>query len=172
MTKFSELQTETPDDLSEGYIHWWNPDYIPANRNKKTSFLGFLNVWAQNIGLSNFIRQNEPHTFSANQATQVVELTQSSSTVLVNGAAGNYFRLMLTQNSSTLAVPSPLLPGPYVFTIIQDATGGRSLTFASGYKFPLESDKSLSLAPNAEDVLSCLYDGRSLKCFLAKNFES
>lgn len=170
MTKFSELPSETPN-LTDGFIHWWNPNHIPANRNKKTSLIDLLQTWADSIGLTNFVRQNEPHSFSANQGTTVVVLEENP-TILVNGSAGNYFRITLTQNGNTLLEPSPLFPGPYIFTIIQDSVGGNSLTFAPGYKFPSESDKNLSLGPNAQDVLSCLWDGISLKCFLAKNFEA
>jgi hypothetical protein len=52
--------------------------------------------------------------------------------------------------------------GTYILFVIQDATGTRTLTFNSAYKFPGGNDPVMSTTANAVDIVSFVSDGTSL----------
>ena len=67
-----------------------------------------------------------------------VVLSYSGTNVPVNAAAGSHFRLVAT-NNFLLQNPTGTTDGQrLMFELIQDATGGRTLTFGSSYKFGLD----------------------------------
>lgn len=165
--KFSDLPESNPEQ--DSWIHFWDMTLSPDLRNRKAKISDLLKSWGEIIRISQFIKRDEPHTFSGNQSTQVVEL-ESSPEIKINGSSGNYFRLRLTQDGILLP-PYPIFPGVYIITIEQDAIGNHSLEFSGDFKFPKDFPKAISLSPYSQDVLSCLYDGISLKCTLASNFE-
>ncbi|MYH59575.1 MAG: hypothetical protein F4145_16685 [Boseongicola sp. SB0675_bin_26] len=58
----------------------------------------------------------------------------------------------------TLANPAnPVVGGAYILTVVQDATGGRSLAYGTDYDFGEEGSPALSSAANKSDTLSFLY---------------
>lgn len=165
--KFSDLPESNPKE--DSWIHFWDMTLSPELRNRKAKISDLLRSWGEIIRISQFIKHDEPHVFSGNQATQVVQL-ESSPEIAINGSAGNYFRLCLTQDGILLA-PYPIFPGVYIITIEQDVIGNHVLRFSEDFKFPKDAPKTISLPPYSQDVLSCLYDGISLKCTLVSNFE-
>ena len=167
MTKFSDLPESHPN--LQAWIHFWDTSLSPELRNRKIQLGELFNYWGEILRISQFIKRDEPHTFVGNQSTQIVEL-ESHPEIRINGSAGNYFRLRLTQDG-VLLPPYPIFPGVYIITIEQDAIGNHALEFSGDFKFPKDFPKAISLPPYSQDVLSCLYDGISLKCTLASNFE-
>ncbi len=86
-----------------------------------------------------------------------VSLTDQAS-ILLNGSLGNSFIVTLAGNR-TLANPSNLTDGAvYNIWIKQDATGGRTLTYGSKFKWPGGVAPSLTTAANALDFMSCQYN--------------
>ena len=70
-----------------------------------------------------------------------------------------------------LANPTNLVDGAaYTLVIVQDATGGRTLSYGSMYKFPGGTAPTLSTGANAIDVLSCVAHGGNLLCTLTQDF--
>jgi hypothetical protein len=89
----------------------------------------------------------------------------------VNALSSNNFKLTATANF-ILYNPTNLVEGMVLnFEFIQDATGGRTITYGTMYKFAIDSDKSLSTAANARDFMSCYYNGTNLLCTLGKRFQ-
>jgi hypothetical protein len=71
----------------------------------------------------------------------------------------------------TLANPSGLVAGAsYVLIVRQDATGGRTLSYGSAYKWPGGTAPALSTAPGVVDVLTFISDGSVLLGVAAKAF--
>jgi hypothetical protein len=98
-----------------------------------------------------------------------VALTDGA-TISVDASLSNNFSVTLGGNR-TLANPTNLTSGMVLnFFIDQDATGSRTLSFGSAYKFPGGAAPALSTAANAKDLLSCIYDGSVLRCNLLKAF--
>lgn len=70
----------------------------------------------------------------------------------------------------TLAAPTGMAAGASITLIIrQDATGSRTMTANSAYKF-LANVKTLSTAASAIDMLSTFYDGTSYLSVLSKGY--
>ena len=70
----------------------------------------------------------------------------------------------------TLDNPTNLKNGAaYRLTIKQDATGGRTLTFGTAYKFAGGVDPAITTAASAVDVLSCASDGTSMFCTILQD---
>ncbi|MBX9579668.1 MAG: hypothetical protein K2X87_05105, partial [Gemmataceae bacterium] len=65
----------------------------------------------------------------------------------------------------TIASPTGPVAGfftPYRLTVVQDATGGRLLTWGSAFKFPGGTPPTLSTAPNAVDEFWLSSDGTNM----------
>ena len=98
-------------------------------------------------------------------------LTDGAS-IAIDGALGFNHRVVLGGNR-TLANPTGLIDGMvYTVRIKQDGTGGRTLSYASKWKFPGGRVPVLSSAPNAVDLLCAQYDATLdiLLCNLLKGF--
>jgi hypothetical protein len=111
-------------------------------------------------------------TYTAAQGTAQVALTDGA-TISVDAALSNSFTVTLGGNR-TLANPTNTVAGfTYVFRIVQDATGGRTLAYGTNYKFPGGTVPTLSTAANAVDILTCYCaaGGGNLNCTLTKDFK-
>jgi hypothetical protein len=90
--------------------------------------------------------------------------------VAVDASLSNNFELTANTNF-TLQNPTNLVKGMIInFEIIQDATGGRLITYGTMYKFPKTADKNLSGPIGARDFLSCYYNGTNLLCSINKEY--
>ncbi|HWY77186.1 MAG TPA: hypothetical protein VN281_16305 [Verrucomicrobiae bacterium] len=89
-----------------------------------------------------------------------VSLAYSGTNVPVSAALGNYFRLTATGNFM-LQNPSGGADGQRVtFEIIQDATGGRTMTFGNAYKFGTDLPVvNLSTNAGLRDFITCVCSG-------------
>lgn len=72
---------------------------------------------------------------------------------------------------ATLAAPTNMEDKVYILTIEQDATGSRTLSYNSVYKFPGGVAPTLSTDANARDKLTCDCNGTILECVLTKDFK-
>jgi hypothetical protein len=98
------------------------------------------------------------NTFTKAQTSQMVNLGTVTGTVTPNASLSNTFRMVLGGNI-TLANPTNLSSGQnFGVHIIQDATGGRTVSFGSMFKFTGGVPPELSVAQNARDFLACTYD--------------
>jgi len=62
----------------------------------------------------------------------------------------------------TIASPSNLKVGTLILHVNQDATGGRTLTWNSVFKWPVGTAPVLSTSANAKDIFSFICDGTYL----------
>jgi hypothetical protein len=96
--------------------------------------------------------------FTGFVAPAVVTLTYGTS-VAVNAAAGNDFRLTLTGSTATIANPTSPEDGQTIkFWIAQDATGSRTLSWASQFNFGGASAPTLSTTASAVDLVGFTYN--------------
>lgn len=103
-------------------------------------------------------------TFTGAVVEAAVNLTFAT-TILVNAALGNTFRVTLTASTGTLDLPSnPTDNQKIIFEIKQDATGGRTLAYNAAYQFTTQNPApTLSTAANAVDELIFIYNATSGK---------
>jgi hypothetical protein len=93
-----------------------------------------------------------------------------SSTISWNANTQQAAILTITGNH-TLALPSNIQAGAtYTLIVKQDATGSRTLAYASGYKWSNGTTPVLSTAANAVDIITFLSDGTSMYGAFAPNF--
>ena len=98
-----------------------------------------------------------------------VALTSAAS-VTTDASTGNNFTVTLGI-SATLANPTNLAAGAsYAWTIRQDATGGRLLTYGTAFKWPGGTVPTLSTAANAIDLITAISDGTNLYAVASKGF--
>jgi hypothetical protein len=113
-------------------------------------------------GGSNALPTGLAYTTSANVFTNVQTVTPISlgtaSTITLTSVASNNCTVVLSANT-TFSNPTVVTDGTvYNIKIKQDATGGRTLTFGSKFKFPGGTAPVLSTGANAIDFMSCYYD--------------
>ncbi len=102
------------------------------------------------------LRHSAQHT--AGKSTASVSIAISAGTATPNCALSNVFEIAATQNF-TLANPiNPLSGQTMLIRIRQDATGSRTVTLGSKYRFAGGAAPSFSAAANARDLLSAAYD--------------
>jgi hypothetical protein len=98
-------------------------------------------------------------SFTGGVNPSVITLTYGS-TVSVNAAQGNDFRISLTGSGATIATPTNPTDGQRItFQVTQDSTGSRTVTWqAGGYNFGTNGAPTLSTAANLTDVIGFIYN--------------
>jgi hypothetical protein len=111
-------------------------------------------------------------------APTVVALSQSGGSVAIDASQGNVFTLILTDSDWTIASPvNAVADGQLIrVRLIQDSTGGRTVSWATGYDWgscsgTANTPPTLSTTPNAIDMVGFEYIA-SLPawCFIAAPF--
>lgn len=97
----------------------------------------------------------------------VVPLTFGA-TIAVNAALGNVFAVTLTASTGTLANPTNPVDGQAIrVRVIQDATGGRTLSYGTAYDFGTAGQPALTSTPSKTDILGFEYVASLSKwCYL------
>jgi hypothetical protein len=93
------------------------------------------------------------------QSPVVNQVLVDASPVTWNGASGSSAVLTIIYAGTTIANPINMVIGTYVLTLIQDATGSRTVTWGTAWKFPGGVKPVLSTAANAVDLLTFFCDG-------------
>ena len=71
----------------------------------------------------------------------------------------------------TLDAPTNQVAGAeYQLVIKQDATGGRTLSFNSAYKFPGGTAPTVTATASAVDIMTCRSDGTNMYCTCVQDF--
>ncbi len=134
--------------------------------------LGLGSVAPYNVGTSGGTVPllDDGNLWSGAQVVSQVTLTYAA-TINTNANLGNVFLVTLAGNA-VLANPANVVAGgSYIWNINQDATGGRTLTYGTMFKFPGGVAPTLTTAANAADSLFCLFDGTILRCSLTANYQ-
>jgi len=89
-----------------------------------------------------------------------VSLAYAGTNVAVNAALGNHFRLTATNNFMLLNPSGATDAQRITFEIIQDAAGGRTMTFGNAFKFGTDLPVvNLSTNAGLRDFITCICSG-------------
>jgi hypothetical protein len=114
---------------------------------------GVLSVNSSTGAITNVAKTDTAQTFTAAQRGTPVALTDAA-TVAVDLSLSNNYTLTLAGNR-TLGAPTNQTAGQSgVIVLSQDATGSRTLAFASVWKFPGGTAPTLTTTASAVDVLA------------------
>jgi hypothetical protein len=83
----------------------------------------------------------------------------------IDASLGNYCRVVLGGNRTINLPSNPTDAQPLTIEIIQDGTGGRTLTWNSGWNFGSDSSPVLSTAPNKRDLAGFVYNAPAEEWF-------
>lgn len=97
-------------------------------------------------------------TINANIANQTLT---DGTTISWNTSLGSVATVTLGGNR-TIAAPTNLKTGSYILHIIQDGTGGRTVTWNSVFKWPAGVAPVLTTTANRRDLFSFVCDGTNL----------
>jgi len=96
------------------------------------------------------------------QASSVIHTLTDGATITPDWDNGSIQTVTLAGNR-TLANSSNKKDGAtYIIIVKQDATGSRTLSFGTDYKFPGGTAPTLTTTANAVDVLTFISDGTNL----------
>lgn len=112
------------------------------------------------VPAGSYARVDQANTYTATQQGPAGTLTDGAS-IAWNAAAVQQGAVTLAGNRA-LANPSNLTAGAYALIVKQDATGSRTLSFGTAYKWPGGIAPTLSTGANAVDILSFLSDGTNM----------
>lgn len=85
-------------------------------------------------------------------------------------AVSNSIAATLNGNVTTITPTNALSGFTYIFKLLQDGTGNRTLAWPTNFKFPGGIKPPLSTGAGAADLLSFTYDGVNYLCSLSKAF--
>ena len=76
------------------------------------------------------------------------------------------------EGNRTLDNPTNLNDGgTYIWRIVQDGTGSRTLAYGAAYKFPSGIIPELTTTSGSTDILTCVADGTNIYCNLINDFK-
>jgi hypothetical protein len=93
-----------------------------------------------------------------------------SGTFLLDWNAGQKQRATLTGNITTLTITDPPGPCNVLLKLIQDGTGGRTVTWPASVLWPNGQAPTLSTGANAVDIISFYFDGTDYYAVPSFNF--
>ena len=104
------------------------------------------------------------------QAYSSINTLTDGVNIATNCDDGNSHKVTLGGNR-TLSNPTNMQTGAtYLWIIVQDGTGGRTLAYGNKFKFPGGGEPVLSTTANAVDLLSAVYDGTNFLANLSKTY--
>lgn len=111
------------------------------------------------IALANYVKLTSAtvQALTGGLSQAVVTLTPVSGVLTLDFALGNHFKATLVANTSLVVANLPAAGKRQEFTldVIQDATGGRTLSFASAFKWPGKTAApSITTTANAINTLT------------------
>lgn len=123
---------------------------------------------ANNTNVENIIAYTDrQQTYTRAQGTAIATLTDAAN-IVVDANLSNVYKVTLAGNRN-LNNPTNTVNGfKYEFLFYQDATGTRTLTFGTNYRF--QTPPTLSTEPNRLDRMECICDNGVLYCTLNKGW--
>jgi len=124
----------------------------------------YANTVVDNSLLANYAPRNNPTftgTIDDSQAATRNQTLTDGATISWNTNLGTVATVTLGGNR-TLSNPTGLRVGTYMLIVKQDATGNRTLTWGTAYKFPAGAKPPLTTTANAIDIISFFCDGTNM----------
>lgn len=147
-----------------------NDDGTLKKGNASSSATGFIQLATQsevNAGTD----ANKAVTPATLQGKLYSNQTLTDAATIAWNAANGAFATVTLGGNRALANPTNLINGAsYILVVKQDATGNRTLSFGSAYKFPGGVAPTLSTSANAVDIISFLSDGTNMYGSFIGNF--
>ena len=130
---------------------------------------GLLKVRTQSNGTAYKVAYLDlPQQYNGTQGSTNSTIIYSAIPI-VDLSLSNVYTLNLTGNVTTFDANN-LRVATYIFVIIQDATGSRTISFASKFKFSGGMAPTLTTTATKTDIVSCICDGTSLYCTFVGNY--
>jgi hypothetical protein len=127
------------------------------------TFTTYRGTLAEIIALVSGVQIGAVNVFTKNQSVAPVTAS-TSGTYTPDASASNNFQITMTGNL-TLANPTNLTAGMVLnFELIEDGTGGRTITLGSNFKFPGGTVPTWVTTAAAKNFISAYYDGSVLLC--------
>lgn len=98
------------------------------------------------------------NTFTKAQSSAINNLGTVTGTVTIDASASNTVRMVLGGNITLAAPTNPLSAQNLGIHIIQDATGSRTVTWNSVFKWAGAVPPTLTILANGRDFVACTYD--------------
>ncbi len=113
------------------------------------------------LGLAQAALLNVVQEWTRSQSFDATTLTDGAN--IAWDAQLNQVASVTLAGNRTLDNPTNMKDGAtYILIVKQDATGGRTLSFGSAYKFPGGTAPTLTAAANAVDILTFVSDGTNM----------
>ena len=93
----------------------------------------------------------------------------ASSTTNIDLSTGNVFTVSMGANITNFTFTNPGV-GTYLIKFVQDATGNRSISFPSAWKWSGGVAPVLTSTANKTDIVTLIYDGTTYFATIVKNF--
>ena len=90
-------------------------------------------------------------------------LTVSGGNIALDAALSDFYKVTLDANATLQAPTNPGAGRRFLLRVRQDGTGGRTLAFASIYRFPGGTTPTISTGANVTDYLSFAYHETDIK---------
>lgn len=98
-----------------------------------------------------------------------IETLVDAASIATDASLANIFTVTLAGNR-TLANPTNLDHGTYIWIVKQDGPGSRTLAYDTLFKFPGGITPILTTTPSATDIITAIYDGTDLLATFQANF--
>ena len=100
-----------------------------------------------------------------------LQSTTGDGTTTIDWRLGNKFKFTFGAQSETFTFTAPTNPCTLMLTIIQDATGSRTITWPGTCKWPGGTEGTLTTTANARDKVALDWDGTQYDCQMANDFK-
>ena len=97
--------------------------------------------------------------------------SQAGASYTLDWNNGQKQRITLTGNITTLTLTAPPGVGNFLIKIIQDGTGGRTITWPASVLWPGGTAPTLSAGGGARDIITFYYDGTDYHGQFGLNFQ-
>jgi len=98
-------------------------------------------------------------------------VTGSDTTTTIDWKLGNKFKFTFGAMNETLTFTAPTNPCTLMLTIIQDATGSRTITWPETVKWPGGTEGVLTTTANARDKVALDWDGSQYDAVISLDFK-
>ena len=133
-----------------------------ANISSPTLLVAGSNVLASFTSANNYVG-GLANTGYAGQTMTVTSLSDTSGTISWDASTSRMATVTLSGTGRTMANPTNLKAGSYIFICKQDATGSRTITtWGNAFKWPAAVAPTLSTTASTTDVFSFWCDGTNL----------
>jgi hypothetical protein len=126
---------------------------------------------AGNVGIGSALPRTKLEIGNSAGFSSEYDNGNSGASKTINWINGNKQRITLTAATVTLTLTSPNVVGNFLLTIIQDGTGGRTISWPASVKWPNGVAPTLSTAAGAMDVVTFYYNGSNYLGCASLNFQ-